>query len=139
MPIRRRLAVLIVLILTIAAGVASRTLVSPIPYWLKELGDVLWAMALYWAIALIRPAWSWRVIAPIALGLAWVSELQQLLDTDWIRRGRQVPGLKMLLGRGFSWVDMAMYVIGAAVAVIIDRAAFRGPGRRRTAHRRTPA
>lgn len=120
MASRRRSSVAIALVLTLAVGVASRKLVSPLPYWLKEVGDVLWAMALYWTIALIRPAWSWRVIAPLALGLAWASELQQLIKADWIEPWRKVPVLKMLLGRGFSWIDMGMYVVGAIAAAGID-------------------
>jgi hypothetical protein len=122
---RRRLNVFIALVITLAIGVASRKLVSPLPYWLKEVGDVLWTMAIYWTIALIRPAWGWRVIGPLALGIAWASELQQLIDADWLRPLRKWPVLKMLLGRGFSWVDMAMYPIGAVGAVVIDLAVFK--------------
>jgi hypothetical protein len=61
----------------------------------------------------------------LALGLAWASELSQLSDAGWLVQGRKMPVLKMLLGRGFSWVDMAMYPLGAAAAVVIDRAALK--------------
>lgn len=117
---RRRIPILVALVLTLAIGIASRKTVTPMPYWLKEVGDVLWTMALYWTIAFLRPAWSWRVIAPLALGLAWISELSQLSDAALLRAGREVPVMKMLLGRGFSWIDMAMYPIGAVLAVVVD-------------------
>jgi len=116
----RRLHVLTLLFVTIAVGVASRKLISPIPYWLKETGDVLWSVAAYWFIALIWPRGRWQVIAAIALTAAWASELSQLSDAPWLAAGRKMPVLKMLLGSGFSWLDMAMYVVGIALAVAID-------------------
>lgn len=117
---RSRARMFILLMLTIAVGVASRKLVSPIPYWVKEAGDVLWPIAAYWLVALIRPRGRWQVIGAIALVLAWASELSQLSDATWLAAGRKMPVLKMLLGSGFSWVDMAMYVVGVALAVAID-------------------
>jgi hypothetical protein len=115
------------LLVTIAVGVASRKLISPIPYWVKEAGDVLWPVAAYWLIALIWPRGRWQIIAAIALTAAWVSEVSQLSDAHWLAEGRKTPGLKMLLGSGFSWVDMAMYVLGVAIAIAVDRLLLQRP------------
>jgi hypothetical protein len=126
--------VALALLLTIATGTASRKLVSPIPYWLKETGDVLWPIAAYWLIALIWPRGRCEVIATVALAAAWGSELSQLSDAPWLAAGRKVPFVKMLLGAGFSWVDMAMYVVGVAVAAAMDLALLRRePGQPRQA------
>jgi hypothetical protein len=124
MPIGRCFRAAVALLVTIAVGMASRKLVAPIPYWLKEVGDVLWAVAAYWAIALIWPRGRWQGIAAIALAAAWASELSQLSDAPWLAAGRKMPILKMLLGSGFSWVDMGMYVVGVALAVLLDRTFF---------------
>ena len=118
---RPRIRIAVCLLLTIVVGIASRKLVSPIPYWLKESGDVLWAVAAYFALATVFPAWPWRRIAVIGLTLAFASELSQLIRTPGLDQLRRNPFLRMLLGSGFSWVDMAMYVLGTAAAVAVDR------------------
>ncbi len=123
-PARSRVRVAIVLLVTIAVGVGSRKLVAPIPYWVKELGNVLWPIAAYWLIALVWPRGRSSVIAAIALAAAWGSELSQLSLAGWLEAGRKMPVLKMLLGSGFSWVDMSMYVVGVVLAVAVDGAFF---------------
>jgi hypothetical protein len=117
----RRHRLLVWLVLTVVVGLGSRMLISPMPWWVKEVGDVLWAMAIYAAVALAFPGWRPLRVGAVALGLAWVSELTQLIRTPWMRSLRRIPFLGMLLGSGFSWIDMGMYVIGAALAMAIDR------------------
>ena len=128
----RRLQLLIVLLLTIAAGLALRFYVTPLPAMVqKELGDVLWAVAAYAAIALCFPAMGCGRVAVIALVLACLSEASQLSNVPPLRWGRQFAIGRLLLGTGFSWIDMAMYPIGAAIAWGIDRALTARLGRRR--------
>jgi hypothetical protein len=62
-----RISIGIALLLTIAIGIASRKFATPLPSVVqKEAGNVLWAMAAYWAIALVCPGWRPRWVAVLA-------------------------------------------------------------------------
>ncbi len=112
----------IALVLTIAVGLASRKIQSPLPWAVqKELGDVLWAMAAYWLIAVLRPGWAMSRVAILAAVLAMASECSQLSHAAWLESLRHYRLGHLLLGSGFSWLDMAMYPLGAAIAWAIDR------------------
>ncbi len=122
MKLPRRIRLLLALGVTIAVGMASRKFHTPQPWHVqKELGDVLWATAAYWAIAFAVPVWRPGRVAIAAMVLAMLSEFTQLSHAGWLESLRQYRVGQFLLGSGFSWLDMAMYPIGAALAWVIDR------------------
>jgi len=126
MPISRRFKVAGLLLLTIVVGLASRHFHTPLPRLVqKEAGDVLWAMAAYWLIALLRPAWPSGRVAIIAAVLAILSECSQLSHASVLEELRRYRIGHLLLGAGFSWFDLAMYPLGAATAWGIDRTLVR--------------
>ena len=118
----RRLKLAVALGLTIAVGLASRFFVTPLPVMVqKELGDVLWATAAYFAIAVCFPSMGSGRVAVIAGVLACLSEASQLSRAPLLEWGRQFRFGRILLGSGFSWLDMALYPLGAAAAWCVDR------------------
>src|SRR5690349_15937559 len=105
----RRLKLAAALLLTIAIGLASRYFATPLPAIVqKELGDVLWPMAAYFAIAMGFPAMKPPAVAVVAGVLACLSEVSQLSSAPPLQWGRQFAVGRLLLGAGFSWLDMAM-------------------------------
>jgi hypothetical protein len=120
--VRRRTCVSIALAVTVLVGLSSRMFHFPLPRLIqKEFGDVLWAMAAYWAIALIAPRCSIVRVAILSTVLAVASEMSQLSKVPWLEAGRDYGLGRLLLGSGFSWLDVAMYPVGAAAAYLIDR------------------
>ena len=79
----------------------------------------------YWLLALVlvraRPA---RLGAG-ALGIAVLVEVSQLIHTPGLDALRQNSFVALVLGQGFLWSDLACYTVGAAGAVLLDRALHR--------------
>lgn len=118
---RPRRLLLFLLGTTIVLGLATRRS----PAWFSPPlatygGDAAWAAMVYWGVALVRPAVRARHLALVALGVTFAVEASQLIHTPWLDalRGTRVGALA--LGRGFLWSDLAAYVAGVAVAVVLD-------------------
>jgi hypothetical protein len=103
--------------------VASRRF--PIGWWPwdKSLGDVLYAVAVYLVLALIRPAARPKRMAVIALLICEVIEAFQA--TGIPARLQHLPGARWLLGTEFAWHDVACYVIGIGIILALDLLAIR--------------
>ena len=118
---RKRSVSFILLVLAIAAGLASRLYASHLPPILhKNAGDVLWATALYFLLTLVSPrAFPGRVfVLTFALGAA--VELSKLLTTPWLTTFRHTTAGGLLLGHAFSWSNILCYLLGAFLALILD-------------------
>ncbi len=119
---------LVALFVTIALGLLSR--LYPIGWSLydKSLGDVLYAVAAYLAIALVsgRP---WWIVAPVALIVCEAIEFFQATGVP-AQLAAQYPLVRWLLGTTFAWHDVVCYIVGVAAITLIDVALF-DPKRRR--------
>jgi hypothetical protein len=117
---------LAVLALTLALGLASRRYRDVLPRALGDYaGDTLWAAALFFALRVVRPAPPGRVIAGVALAIAFAVELSQLAHPQWLDGLRHRPGVGLILGYGFVPSDLACYAAGVALAWTIDTATRR--------------
>lgn len=104
------------LVVTVAAGLASRR--WPLPGALAEhTGDALYATAVFFALAVLRPAARWRTLAAAATLVAAAVECAQLLQWPWLVALRQTRAGALLLGQGFQWVDLGAIVGGVLLAV----------------------
>jgi hypothetical protein len=116
-----RVRIAIVLVLVIALGMASRMW----PIFPRGLGgypgDALWAMAVYFVLALVLPGLSSQRLATVALVVSWVVEFAQLLRWPWLVALRRNPIGHMFLGSGFDWFDLVAYAVGVAIAFVLDR------------------
>lgn len=116
-----RASLLGALALTLVIGLLSRSqpaLDAPLlPDWLKAYaGDSLWAIAVYWAIAFLKPDTSIRLITATALVFCFTIELSQLCRADWLLQLRSYRLGGWVLGHGFLWSDLLCYSIGILFA-----------------------
>lgn len=124
---RSRLGCGLALLLTVAAGLASRR--WPLPGLLAEYtGDALYTVAAFWGLAWLRPGASRR---RLALGAALASslvEVSQALPWAWLADLRTTWVGALVLGQGFQGADLVAYAVGAALAAGLDRLVFRPAG-----------
>jgi hypothetical protein len=115
---RRRLLCAAFLSGVIVCGIVTR--VAPIgwPVYDKSLGDVLYAVAAYLAVALLFPRMPATPVACIAAVACLAVEGLKLTDLN--ARLLTVPVVRWFLGTTFSWHNIACYLLGIAIAGWLD-------------------
>lgn len=117
----RRPAYIALLILTIVAGLVLRRVPLGLPFVLVKFGgSMLWAAMAYWIVAAIRPAASSGSIAVNAALFAIAVEFFKLYRAPLLDAFRRNPMGALLLGRYFSWWDIAFYLAAIALAATVD-------------------
>ncbi len=107
--------------LVIAAGLLSRRYPAWQPHVVATYaGDVLWAVMVFWALALVWPRARTTALAGAALGVAFAVEGSQLLQAPWLVTLRATRLGALALGQGFLWSDLACYTVGIAAAALLD-------------------
>ena len=125
-PMRERRLVGLALIVTVAAGLASRRFGASLPGFIAEYGgDALWATSAFLLLALIAPRERTRNLALSAFAIAVVVELSQLSDARWLDAIRSTTIGALALGHGFLLSDLLCYAVGIVVAVALDVAMLR--------------
>ncbi|MGL4551080.1 MAG: DUF2809 domain-containing protein [Gemmataceae bacterium] len=122
---RRRYALL--LLATVAAGVASRKLPLGFWPWDKSAGDALYAAAAYFALGVLLPG---RVGLRAALALGWCVAIELFQLTGVPSRHADAAVVRWLIGTTFAWHDLACYAVGVALCAVIE---WRGTPPRRAA------
>jgi hypothetical protein len=119
-----RLAYLTAVFVTIAAGLISRKALPPSfldPY----LGDALYALMIYWGFRFCFTKQPKTVALFGAVVFCWIVEISQLFSPTWLTENRHSTLGALVLGSGFLWSDMLMYVIGAGTGWGLDAAIAR--------------
>jgi hypothetical protein len=115
---------------TIGLGLLSRLRPVGWPLYDKSLGDVLYAVAAYCALALVTPARWWGAgrwkLAGVALAVCEGLEFFQA--TGIPERYAHLAAVRWLVGTTFAWHDVACYVAGVAAAFALDRTVPRPGG-----------
>jgi hypothetical protein len=103
---------------TVALGVLSR--LYPLGWFVydKSLGDALYAVAAYLALALVLHRRLPALVAALALAFCLAVECFQA--TGIPARNAHLGAVRWLLGTAFSWHDVACYFVGVAVAFGLD-------------------
>lgn len=116
---RNRWRYLLYILMTIILGLCSRT--SYIPTWIYPyLGDVLYALMIYWGIAFLYPKISILKVGIISYIICILIETSQLYQADWINELRATTLGSLTLGHGFLWSDWLSYFIGCFWGVILE-------------------
>lgn len=123
---RNRIIYLLLSILTIAIGLASRKFSTYLPESINlGLGDALWALMIYWIIGGLLPKNSIQKVALISLSICFLVEFSQLYQAGWINAIRANWFGALVLGRGFLWTDFIAYSIGILIGVGIEKLLYR--------------
>ena len=118
---RSRTTLVVLAAATIALGLATRRFPNAFPAFIAQYGgDALWAMLVYWLLAVIWPRSAPTRLALWAFAISLLDELSQLIDWHWLQslRGTQLGAL--VLGQGFLWSDLVCYAVGVSLAFVID-------------------
>jgi hypothetical protein len=120
----KRTHYVVLLAATIVLGLASRHLPAAWPAWIaKDPGDVLYAAMVYWIVRLAIP--RQRALAPAitAIAVCFAIEAFKLWHLDWLDQTRHTVAGRLILGVGFHVSNLACYVIGAGLAVAVEKLA----------------
>ena len=126
---RRSLTSLAIVFVTIPIGIGWRMLPLGLPWFFyKYGGSFLWAVALYWFIATLLPKLYPIALATIATLAALIVEFSRLLPEPTVDAFRlTLPG-QLILGRFFSFKNIAAYLLAIFFSVLLDR--YLVPGRK---------
>lgn len=106
--------------LTILIGLISR-----LNFWPKwvffYMGDSIWAIMVFFIMSTLLPKASIRKRGLLSIVYAWLTEFSQLYQANWINEIRTTKLGALVLGKGFMWSDLLMYVIGVLIACIITK------------------
>ena len=107
-------------LITIALGLLSRLAFIPrfiYPY----LGDILYALLIYFLIAFLFARKSATTLALFALSFCVSIELSQLYHTPWIDAIRATKLGGLVLGFGFLWSDLLAYTAGVSIGWLLEK------------------
>ena len=88
----------------------------------KYGGSLLWGAVVYWLLAVIFVSAGRFRVASAALIIAVLVELFRLWHMPALDAFRLTTAGALLLGRVFSLWNVPAYVVGIAVALVLDRA-----------------
>jgi hypothetical protein len=120
--IKNRWFYFIAVIITMAAGLASRTYGAVLPYWVYEhFGDALWAGMIYFGVRMVFIHLSRARAVWISVMFSWGVEFSQMIQVPWLNELRSTLWGALILGRGFLVIDLIRYLIGILCVYLIDR------------------
>lgn len=118
---RERWSFLLISAALIGVGLLTRANIGLPPWFAKYAGSILWGAMIYFVLASVLPGWSWRQRAVVAVVVTAAVEFSQLLHTEWLDAFRRTAIGVLLLGRYFSFADIACYWVGIAASVAVER------------------
>ncbi len=120
MPSRSRPIYAALIALVIMLGLASR--VHSAPHIVHEyVGDVLYAVMIFFGFGFLFPKFPTLKVAALALGFCVAIETSQLYHAPWIDAIRQTRLGGLSFGFGFLWSDLVCYFVGACLGFVAER------------------
>lgn len=119
---KARLIYFTAVIITMAAGLASRHFGALLPDFVREhFGDALWAGMIYFGIRMlwINRSREWAMI--VSLIFSWAIECSQIIQTPWLNEVRSTVLGALILGHEFLAMDLLRYAVGILFVYGIDR------------------
>jgi hypothetical protein len=112
---------LALLLATIALGVAVRFAHIGLPSSVvKYGGSMLWALAIYWFVSALLPWWRLSAVVLLTAAIATAVEFGKLCHWPWLEAFRSTLAGVLLLGRYFSFRDIAAYWLAICAGALID-------------------
>lgn len=105
--------------MVVALGLLSRKLSLPL-----FMGDLLYAVMIYFMLRFIFLNFRMSAIAIFTLVICFTIEFSQLYNEPWINRFRSTWIGHHILGNGFLWSDLLAYAGGALSAFALDKTIF---------------
>lgn len=122
MQIRKRLPYLLLIILIIPIGLASRKFDAELPYlYGKYAPDVLWATVIYLGLRFLIPNRPLVISVIGALTFSYLIEVSQFYNAPWIDSIRATWLGGLILGFSFLWSDLFCYALGIFLGYAVDR------------------
>ncbi len=119
----KRILYFVITSLVMIMGLLSRKFMFIFPKNIAPfIGDMFWAMMVYFGFRFLLPKLSLLKSFNIALIFSFGIEISQLYQDNWINSIRKTTIGGLVLGHGFLWMDLISYTIGIIIAVIIDKA-----------------
>jgi len=123
-PAYDRVRLVLLLLATLVLGIVSRKIRLGWPPWDKNLGDALYAVCVYLAIAIALPRMNRRMLAMVAFGICFAIELFQKTGIPMALQKKHA-WVHWILGTAFGWEDVLCYAIGVcAIALVAPRIAL---------------
>ena len=118
---RQRVAYFALALVTVPIGLAIRFVPLGLPWFvMKYGGSTLWAVMIYWVLALLWPRGAPRSLALAAGSVATLVEFLRLYHSASLDAFRiSLPGV-ILLGRFFSVWDIVAYWMAIVAAALVD-------------------
>lgn len=118
---KRRLACALLLAITLPVGMAWRLAPLHLPQFaFKYGGSALWAIAVYWVVAILLPRRRPAVVGLISAGVALSVELFKLVRVPALDSFRETLAGKLLLGRYFTIGAIFAYGLAIAAVAVLD-------------------
>ncbi|QLG37225.1 MULTISPECIES: DUF2809 domain-containing protein [unclassified Paenibacillus] len=119
---KERLIYFFAVIITMAAGLASRHFGELLPDFVREhFGDALWAAMIYFGVRMVWINRSKELALMVSLLFSWAVECSQMIQTSWLNEVRSTVLGALILGRGFLVMDLLRYGVGILCVYGIDR------------------
>lgn len=80
------------------------------------VGDILYAVMIYFLFRFIFLKVTFQKIAVLSLFTCYAIEILQLYQADWIIEIRNTTLGHLILGQGFLWSDIIAYTVGIGIA-----------------------
>jgi hypothetical protein len=123
---QRRMMAIALASITIACGLVLRLSHLPIPFIAyKYGGSMLWAATIYCVAIMAFPRWSITRVGVASMLLATCIEFFKLYHSPAIEDFRVTLAGKLILGRIFSWKDIAAYMLAIVIAALLDKLLLR--------------
>jgi hypothetical protein len=119
--LRKRRWYLLAVVVTIAAGLASRRYAQVLPACLgKYPGDALWSLMVFFGLGILFRKASSLQLGLGTLGFAFGIEALKLCQVPWLVNIRHSTVGHLVFGQVFAWQNLVAYTIGAIVGVLIE-------------------
>lgn len=117
---RSRIAYGLLTLSVLLLGLASRRFFGEVPFIKTYVGDVLWALMVFFGLAFLVNRWPTKAVVLATLLVSFGIEISQLYHAPWIDSLRATRLGGLVLGFSFVWSDLLCYSIGVLIGSFIE-------------------